>query len=195
MSGSGELTIVCLPTPLPAATPFQVLYQSRVHPESPSSALDDAALAALHGAITHVISAACAVSADAARFPPEWMFHRRWEKGKSRPKTHDGHPIEFFTVGGRTSAVVPALQKRVAARPAAPKGATRAASTSAPRGGDVKGAVEALSRGPQAALQARALALKRGMPRDSVRRPLTRSADSVMADVSPGPGAIGKRKR
>lgn len=74
--------------------------------------LDDASIRGLHAAISQVVSFACEVEADAARFPSEWLFHRRWEKGKSRPKTHDGLGIDFITVGGRTSAVVPSLQKK-----------------------------------------------------------------------------------
>lgn len=91
----------------------EVLYKARIHPDSPCNALDDSAVRALHDAIAYVIGLACSVEADYERFPPDWLFHRRWEKGRSRPKTHDGLAIEFLTVGGRTSAVVPALQKRV----------------------------------------------------------------------------------
>ena len=92
----------------------EVLYRARIHPDSPCNALDDSAVRALHDAIAYVIGLACSVEADYERFPLDWLFHRRWEKGRSRPKTHDGLAIEFLTVGGRTSAVVPTLQKRVA---------------------------------------------------------------------------------
>ena len=116
----------------------QVLYQSRVHPESISSALDDAVLAALRCAIEEVLATACAVDADAERFPPEWLFHRRWEKGRSRPHTHDGLPIEFITAGGRTSAVILALQKRVSARAGMGKSAPVSANTTKALRGGIK---------------------------------------------------------
>lgn len=35
-----------------------------------------------------------------------WLFHHRWGKV---PGSLSGHPIEYMTVGGRTTAVIPAV--------------------------------------------------------------------------------------
>ena len=43
------------------------------------------------------------------RFPPSWLFHFRWTRKQSGQDAH-GNRIVFVTVGGRTSAVVPAVQ-------------------------------------------------------------------------------------
>ncbi|GFR41350.1 hypothetical protein Agub_g1963, partial [Astrephomene gubernaculifera] len=98
--------------------------QSRLHPEQPVSSLDSAALAALYDSIRSVVRQAVEAEADADRFPKDWLFHHRWTN-KRASKSADGHPIEFVTVGSRTSAFVPALQKL--------KGGTAAAATA---GGD-----------------------------------------------------------
>jgi len=89
----------------------EVLYQSGIHPETAAHALSLMQAAALHAQIVAVISTACSVDADSSKFPAEWLFHRRWGKGKgASPVTSAGHPITFITVGGRTSAVVQAVQ-------------------------------------------------------------------------------------
>jgi formamidopyrimidine-DNA glycosylase len=89
----------------------EVLYQSGIHPETAAHALSLTQAAALHAQIVAVISTACSVDADSTKFPTEWLFHRRWGKGKgASPVTPAGHPITFITVGGRTSAVVQAVQ-------------------------------------------------------------------------------------
>ncbi|URE15387.1 Formamidopyrimidine-DNA glycosylase H2TH domain [Musa troglodytarum] len=56
-----------------------------------------------------VIDKALEVGADSSQFPKEWIFHSR-EK-KSGKAFVNGKKINFITVGGRTSAFVPELQK------------------------------------------------------------------------------------
>lgn len=109
----------------------EVCYQARVHPGSSSKALSDADLARLHGAIVSVISVACEAGADDSRVPPDYLFHFRWAKGsKTGAKDYHGRSISFVTVGGRTSAVVTAVQgaprKAMAAAPKASKVAAAA---------------------------------------------------------------------
>jgi formamidopyrimidine-DNA glycosylase len=50
------------------------------------------------------------VEAESDKFPKNWLFHYRWGKGKEGQKDAHGHSIKFETVGGRTSAVVTAIQ-------------------------------------------------------------------------------------
>jgi len=88
----------------------EVLYQSAIHPESSCDAIDDIACARLHKAIKDVIGLAVKVEAESDKFPKNWLFHYRWGKGKEGQKDAHGHSIKFETVGGRTSAVVTAIQ-------------------------------------------------------------------------------------
>ena len=52
--------------------------------------------------------------ADSSKFPKEWLFKYRWQKGKkgAELKLADGTKFVYLTVGGRTSAVVPTVQKK-----------------------------------------------------------------------------------
>lgn len=55
--------------------------------------------------------------ADSSKFPDDWMFKHRWGKGKKDGPTAlpNGEKITFLTVGGRTSCVVPSVQKKTGA--------------------------------------------------------------------------------
>jgi formamidopyrimidine-DNA glycosylase len=52
--------------------------------------------------------------AESSQFPEEWLFKHRWGKGKRIKKKElpNGEKIVYITVGGRTSAVVPSVQKK-----------------------------------------------------------------------------------
>lgn len=52
--------------------------------------------------------------ADSEKFPEDWLFKHRWGKGKkdSSKTLPSGEKIMFLTVGGRTSAVIPSIQKK-----------------------------------------------------------------------------------
>lgn len=60
----------------------EILYQSRIHPSHPASALSTDQLATLHAQIQVVTNTAVGADADAARFPSTWLFSARWNKGK-----------------------------------------------------------------------------------------------------------------
>jgi len=100
----------------------EVCYQARVHPDLPVPLLDDAEVAALHEALERIVRVAVACKLGGQDMPAEWLIHYRWSKGAKSPRDHHGNAITFCTVGGRTSAVVAALQKlrKTARRPAAP---------------------------------------------------------------------------
>lgn len=88
----------------------EVLYQSKIAPKRLGASLDENEVKALHKAIKHVIDTAVGVDADYEKFPETWLFHHRWggNKGKDKIGKHD---IVRETVGGRTTAWVPDLQK------------------------------------------------------------------------------------
>eukprot|EP00250_Pteridium_aquilinum_P009428 c18662_g1_i1 orf=62-1495(+) len=86
----------------------EVLYQARIHPEQVASSLSEAECMELHKTIQEVLKLSVDVDADSEQFPKDWIFHYRWNK---KPGEVGGQKISFITVGGRTSAIVPALQK------------------------------------------------------------------------------------
>jgi len=100
----------------------EVLYQSAIHPETRCDAVDDISLERLHKAIIYVIGLAVKVEAESDKFPKNWLFHYRWGKGKDDQKDAHGNSIKFETVGGRTSAVVAAIQGVAKKRPIEQKG-------------------------------------------------------------------------
>ena len=110
----------------------EVLYQARIHPESYASVLRPEDVSSLRASIVSVLDIACAADADYKHFPPDWLFHFRWGKGKDGSTMPDGSHITFITVGGRTSAVV--LKRQGAPRKGAARGGKTGASVEAGAG-------------------------------------------------------------
>ncbi|MCW5942672.1 MAG: hypothetical protein KIS66_10600 [Fimbriimonadaceae bacterium] len=87
----------------------EVLYRARIAPGRPAATLSPAEVATLREAIGDVLRHACEVEADYERFPEDWLFHHRWG-GTKGAEFIDGLPIVRETIGGRTTAWVPARQ-------------------------------------------------------------------------------------
>lgn len=68
----------------------------------------------MHKSIHYICKTACDLLAESDKFPEDWLFKHRWGKGKKdASKTlPNGEKIMFLTVGGRTSAVIPSVQKK-----------------------------------------------------------------------------------
>ena len=92
----------------------EIMYDAKMHPEQYSDSLSDQQIKQLHKSIHYVCSTAVDLLADSEQFPDTWLFKHRWGKGKKdAPNTlPNGEKIVFLTVGGRTSAVVPSVQKK-----------------------------------------------------------------------------------
>lgn len=82
----------------------EVLYHTQIHPTRRLNTLTEPEVKALLTSLRRIIKKAVSVRADDSRFPRNWLFHYRWGKAKGA-KTYEGEPIEFMTVGGRTTAV------------------------------------------------------------------------------------------
>ncbi|MCJ1223577.1 hypothetical protein MMC12_000220 [Toensbergia leucococca] len=95
----------------------EILYDAQIHPEQYSNTLTPEQIHQLHTSILHITSTAVSTLADSSQFPETWLFKHRWGKGKKdAPKNlPNGAKIEFVTVGGRTSAVIPSVQKKTGA--------------------------------------------------------------------------------
>ena len=63
-----------------------------------------------------ICTTACETLADSAQFPETWLMKYRWDKGKKDSNVlPNGEKIVHLKVGGRTSAIVPSVQKKTAA--------------------------------------------------------------------------------
>jgi formamidopyrimidine-DNA glycosylase len=88
----------------------EVLYQAGIDPRRRARNLDAAAVGRLHRAIRRVIRLAVEADADDRRYPRHWLFHHRWGR-QVGARTARGEAIEHVTLGGRTAAWVPSVQR------------------------------------------------------------------------------------
>lgn len=88
----------------------EVLFQAGIRPSRAASSLTPAQVRALRQALVRVIQKSVAVGADDSRFPSSWLFHHRWGK-RTDAYTRRGDRIVHETIGGRTTAWVPARQR------------------------------------------------------------------------------------
>ncbi|PQE19511.1 hypothetical protein CJF32_00007499 [Rutstroemia sp. NJR-2017a WRK4] len=95
----------------------EILYNSKLHPEQYSDTFNSAQIKKLHESMMYICQTAVDLLADSTKFPDDWLFKHRWGKGKkdAPAKLPSGEAITFLTVGGRTSCVVPSVQKKTGA--------------------------------------------------------------------------------
>jgi formamidopyrimidine-DNA glycosylase len=91
----------------------EVLYQAGIAPKRRARTLSAAEARRLRAKIRSVIGRAVGAGSDSDRFPRWWLFHRRWGHRRGGPPvlTVRGEPIRHETVGGRTTAWVPTVQR------------------------------------------------------------------------------------
>jgi formamidopyrimidine-DNA glycosylase len=92
----------------------EIMYHAKLHPEQYSDTFSAAQLKQLHTSILYICQTAVDTLADSEKFPDDWLFKHRWGKGKKDKvmEMPNGAKITFLTVGGRTSCVVPSVQKK-----------------------------------------------------------------------------------
>ncbi len=88
----------------------ELLYQARLKPTRPACDLTATEVQRLRRVWKGVIGHAVNVGAESGRFPRTWLFHHRWGRHHGA-RTADGHRLAFSTVGGRTTAWAPAVQR------------------------------------------------------------------------------------
>jgi formamidopyrimidine-DNA glycosylase len=89
----------------------EVLYQAGIDPRRAASSLGDDEARRLRARIRSVVGTAVRYNSDSDRFPRSWLFHDRWGRNRALATTSRGQPIRYATVGGRTTAWVPAVQR------------------------------------------------------------------------------------
>ena len=92
----------------------ELLYNAKIHPEQYSDTLADSQITQLYKSINYICNFAVDCLSDSSKFPEEWLFKHRWGKGKKDATNTlpNGKRFVYITVGGRTSAVVPSVQKK-----------------------------------------------------------------------------------
>jgi formamidopyrimidine-DNA glycosylase len=88
----------------------EVLYQARLDPRRAARSLSDAEIARMRSALRRVIDISVRLANDSDRYPRGWLFHRRWGRNP-RAVTLRGQRIRHITLGGRTTAWVPDVQR------------------------------------------------------------------------------------
>ncbi|KAL9181598.1 hypothetical protein ACHAXT_010403 [Thalassiosira profunda] len=89
----------------------EIMYRACIHPDQ--SYLDTGKAKKIVEEMHFVLSTAVECLNSGAGFPEEWLFHQRWRNGGSggTGKDYNGKTIKFIQSGGRSTAVVPSLQR------------------------------------------------------------------------------------
>jgi formamidopyrimidine-DNA glycosylase len=87
----------------------EVLYQARIDPRRPARALSLEEIRRLRSRLRSVLATAVKSLNDSSRYPRRWLFHSRWDGAGA--VTERGETIRYVTLGGRTTAWVPAIQR------------------------------------------------------------------------------------
>ncbi len=88
----------------------EVLYQARIDPRRRARSLSRHEARRLREAVRRVVETAVRARADSDRYPKTWLFHSRWGR-QAGSITARGERIRHDTVGGRTTAWVPSVQR------------------------------------------------------------------------------------
>jgi formamidopyrimidine-DNA glycosylase len=88
----------------------EVLYQARVDPRRRAGTLTDEEVRRVRAALRRVIEVSVRARNDSERYPRAWLFHDRWGRNP-KAYTARGEKIRHDTIGGRTTAWVPSVQR------------------------------------------------------------------------------------
>jgi formamidopyrimidine-DNA glycosylase len=87
----------------------EVLYQARLDPRRRADSLSPSEATRLRARLRSVVAFSVRVQSDSERYPRTWLFHYRWGRRANGTTAH-GEKIHHLTLGGRTTAWVPAIQ-------------------------------------------------------------------------------------
>lgn len=87
----------------------EIMWQSRLHPQTPAGSLDRKHARTLHRTIRKVCDVALrTIGVDWSDPPRSWLFHHRWDKGHACPRCGTG--LVRDDVRGRTACWCPECQ-------------------------------------------------------------------------------------
>lgn len=159
----------------------EIMYHAKLHPEQYSDTFSAAQLKTLYNSIRYVCQTAVDLLADSHQFPDEWLFNHRWGKGKKDAPTKlpNGAAITFLTVGGRTSCVVPSVQKKTG-----------------PVTADIEGGETTTKAGSKAKTKIKTKSRKRKQESESKSEELSELTSSEeMSAAEPAPEPIERKAR
>lgn len=87
----------------------EILFQAGISPHRLAKDLSNSEIKKIRTKTLSIIEHSVKLDADYDRYPKTWLFHDRWGKG-TESYTSRGYEIKHDTIGGRTTAWVPALQ-------------------------------------------------------------------------------------
>ena len=87
----------------------EVLYQARIDPRRRARELSLDEVRRLRSKLRSIIATSVKSLNDSSRYPKRWLFHSRWDGAGA--VTERGETIRYVTLGGRTTAWVPAVQR------------------------------------------------------------------------------------
>ena len=88
----------------------EILWRAEIHPKRPAGSLSADEIKTLHRETRWVAREALKIiGTNWGDLPKSWLFHHRWEKGGTCPKT--GVPLKREQIGGRTTCWSPGRQK------------------------------------------------------------------------------------
>jgi formamidopyrimidine-DNA glycosylase len=88
----------------------EVLYQAKLSPLRTGQSLTRQEIARLRLGLKRVVGTAVELESDSDRYPRSWLFHHRWGRN-ANAVTARGERIRHDTIGGRTTAWVPSVQR------------------------------------------------------------------------------------
>ena len=88
----------------------EVLFHSGIAPARTGASLSLEEVGKLRVNILKILDTAVEAGADEHKYPEDWLFHVRWGGGRGG-ELHLGHRLVRKTIGGRTTAWLPDLQK------------------------------------------------------------------------------------
>lgn len=94
----------------------ELLYRCHIHPDQ--TYLNEDEVKKVMIKLHYILTTAIRCLTENVEFPNDWLFHRRWRNGGGKNATSsikdvNGHTIVFIQSGGRSTALVPSIQKIV----------------------------------------------------------------------------------
>ncbi len=87
----------------------EILFLAKVSPLRGARTLHDSEWGALRSAVAEVVQIAVDAGAESEQFPPQWLFHGRWDAARDPDALRQG--LSFTTVAGRATVFDPRRQR------------------------------------------------------------------------------------